>query len=91
MESSYKIDKLGNYIEQIRGISYKSNDVSEEQKEGYKVILRANSIKDSKLLLNDLVYVKEELIKEKQFIKKNDILMAASSGSKEIVGKSVQI
>lgn len=91
MKSSYKIDKLGNYIEQIRGVSYKPNDVSEEQKEGYKVILRANSIKDSKLILNDLIYVKDELIKEKQFIKNNDILMAASSGSKEIVGKSVQI
>lgn len=91
MESSYKRDKLGNYIEQIRGISYKPNDVSEEAKEGYKVLLRANSIKDNKLILNDLVYVKDELIKEKQFIKCNDILMAASSGSKEIVGKCVQI
>lgn len=91
MESSYKIDKLDNYIEQIRGISYKSKDISEDSKEGYKVVLRANSIKDNKLILNDLLYVKEELIKEKQFIKCNDILMAASSGSKDIVGKCVQI
>lgn len=91
MQSSYKVDKLGNYIEQIRGVSYKPQDVTEEQKEGYKVILRANSIKNNKLILNDLVYVKEELIKEKQFIKSNDILMAASSGSKEVVGKCAQI
>lgn len=91
MKSRYELDKLGNYIEQIRGISYKPSDISDEKKEGYKVVLRANSIKDNKLLLDDLVYVKDELIKEKQIIKCNDILMAASSGSKEIVGKSVQI
>ena len=91
MESRYKLDKLGNYIEQVRGVSYKPSDISDEKKEGYKVVLRANSIKDNKLLLDDLVYVKDVLIKEKQLIKCNDILMAASSGSKEIVGKSVQI
>lgn len=91
MESKYKLEKLGNYIEQIRGVSYKPTDVSDEKKEGYKVVLRANSIKDNKLILDDLVYVKDGLIKEKQLIKCNDILMAASSGSKDIVGKSVQI
>ena len=91
MESLYKIEKLGNYIEQIRGISYKPSDLNDTEKEGYKVVLRANSIQDNKLVLDDLIYVKEELIKEKQVIKKDDILLAASSGSKEVVGKSVQI
>lgn len=91
MKSTYKVDKLGNYIEQVRGISYKPNDISEEYRKGYKIVLRANSIKDNKLLLKDLVYVKDELIKDKQFIKCNDILMATSSGSKDIVGKCVHI
>ena len=85
------MDKLGNYIEQIRGVSYKNNDVTDKHLEGYSVVLRANSIKDYKLSLENLVYVKNDLIKEKQVLKKYDILMAASSGSKEVVGKTVQI
>ncbi|HBI7013550.1 TPA: restriction endonuclease subunit S [Clostridium perfringens] len=91
MKSTYKVDKLKNYIEQIRGISYKADNILDEYKSGYKVVLRANSIKNNKLELNNLLYVDENLIKEKQFIKANDILIAASSGSKEVVGKSVQI
>lgn len=91
METKYKKENLGLYIEQIRGISYKPMDIKDEPTEKYKVVLRANSIKDNKLKLEDLVYVKEELIKEKQILKKNDILVASSSGSKEIVGKSVKI
>ena len=91
MKSNYRVEPLSNYITQIRGISYKPTDISEEEIENYKVVLRANSIQDNKLVLNDLIYVKDSLIKEIQIIKENDILMAASSGSKEIVGKTVQI
>ncbi|MBO3404889.1 restriction endonuclease subunit S [Clostridium perfringens] len=91
MKSTYKVDKLKNYIEQIRGISYKADNILDEYKSGYKVVLRANSIKNNKLELNNLLYVDENLIKEKQIIKANDILIAASSGSKEVVGKSFQI
>lgn len=93
VNSMYKEEKLGKYIKQIRGISYKIDDIAEEEEEeeGYKIVLRANSIQGYKLILKDLVYVKEGLVKPEQFIKKGDILIAASSGSKEVVGKSVQI
>ena len=91
MNSKYEVKKLGDYIVQVRGISYKPTDISEEPIDTHMAVLRANSIKNNKLILEDLIYVNKDLVKENQIIKENDILIAASSGSKEIVGKSVQI
>jgi type I restriction enzyme, S subunit len=90
MLSRYKTYPLGNFIEQIRGVSYKKSDVSEVPKEGYIPLLRANNIQAGKLVFSDVIYVKKELVKENQLIKKGDIVIAASSGSKEVVGKSGQ-
>ncbi len=91
MESKYKLDVLKNYIEQIRGVSYKKTDVSNCLQEAYLPILRANNIQDNKIYFDDLVYVKKEKVKKDQLIKKGDILIAASSGSKSIVGKAGQV
>lgn len=90
MLSRYKTYPLGNFIEQIRGVSYKKSDVSEVPKEGYIPLLRANNIQAGKLVFSDVIYVKKELVKDNQLIKKGDIVIAASSGSKEVVGKSGQ-
>jgi type I restriction enzyme S subunit len=90
MLSKYKTYPLGNFIEQIRGVSYKKSDVSEVPKEGYIPLLRANNIQAGKLVFSDVIYVKKELVKDNQLIKKGDIVIAASSGSKEVVGKSGQ-
>lgn len=80
--------KLGNYIKQIRGVSYKPSDILNIPKEGYIPLLRANNIKDGKINFDNLVYVKKQKVKEEQLIKKNDILICTSSGSKELVGKA---
>jgi len=90
MLSKYKTYPLGNFIEQIRGVSYKKSDVSEVPKEGYIPLLRANNIQAGKLVFSDVIYVKKELVRDSQLIKKDDIVIAASSGSKEVVGKSGQ-
>lgn len=90
MLSKYKTYPLGNFIEQIRGVSYKKSDVSEVPKEGYIPLLRANNIQAGKLVFSDVIYVKKELVRDSQLIKKGDIVIAASSGSKEVVGKSGQ-
>lgn len=82
------MNKLGNYIEQIRGVSYKPEDCSEHKNNGYIPLLRANNIKDGKINYDNLVYVKEEKIKEEQYLKKGDILICTSNGSKELVGKA---
>ena len=51
--------RLGDYIEQIRGVSYKPEDVCSAQDKNAVAILRANNIQDDGLNFDDLVYVKK--------------------------------
>jgi len=80
--------RLGDYIEQIRGVSYKPEDICSSTDNDAVAILRANNIQDDGLNFDDLVYVKKRKISDKQYIKKGDIIVCASSGSKSLVGKA---
>lgn len=86
-----KIVEIGDLCEQIRGVSYGGGDVLDQPQQGYRPILRANNIDNGSINFDDLVYVPERYISEKQKLKKDDIVIAASSGSIDVVGKAAQI
>ena len=88
--SKCKTVRLGDYIEQIRGVSYKPENATDYEDETHKPILRAHNIQDSGLNYNNLIYVDTKNIKNFQYIKKGDIVVCASSGSKDLVGKAAQ-
>lgn len=81
--------RLEKYIKQIRGVSYSPEDISDVPVIDYLPILKANNIQEGSLKTDNLIYVHKSKIKPEQLIKKGDILIAASSGSKDSVGKSV--
>jgi type I restriction enzyme S subunit len=81
--------KVKEVAEFIRGVSYKKSESSKTRKEDSAPILRANNI-NRQLNYADLVYVPRERIKDEQFIKAFDIVIAMSSGSKNLVGKAAQ-
>lgn len=81
-----KVDSVGNLF---RGISYKKNDATLEPHKGYLPILRANNI-NGELNFDDLVYVPSKYVEDRQVVKKGDIIIAMSSGSKKLVGKSAK-
>lgn len=83
--------KMSDVAEQIRGVSYKPEDVVDGSREGAIGILRANNISDGVINFNDLVFVKRDRVLQKQILRKGDILICASSGSKHLVGKAAQI
>ena len=76
--------------EQIRGVTYVKSDASAVPRSDYSPILRANNIGEHGLLLEDLIFVPNTKISPKQRIVPNDILVAASSGSISVVGKTAQ-
>ena len=82
---------LGTLIEQIRGVSYKPEDLHATLNENSVILLRANNIKDGEINLDDVVYVDRKKVSEKQLLKAGDILICASSGSKELVGKAAYV
>lgn len=50
--------------------------------------MRANNIQEQGLILDNLVYVPEHKISQKQRILSGDVIIAASSGSIDVVGKA---
>ncbi|EXH88041.1 restriction endonuclease subunit S [Acinetobacter baumannii] len=82
------IVKIGDISSQIRGVSYSKNDAVLKKEEGYLPILRANNIQEQGLILDNLVYVPEHKISQKQRILSGDVIIAASSGSIDVVGKA---
>lgn len=80
--------KVKDIAMQIRGVSYHPEDLHNNLDEDSVVLLRANNIKDGKLILDDVVYVSKSKVAEQQYLQTGDILICASSGSKELVGKA---
>lgn len=77
-----------NYITQIRGVSYKPSDLHDSLNENSIILLRANNIDDGKINFEDVVYVDKSKVSETQILRENDVLICASSGSKNLVGKA---
>ena len=86
IQDEAKDQKLSSYIDIVRGVSYKPDDICKND-ESSRVILRANNISNLMLNFDDIVFVKSERVKDIQLLKKGDVLMCASSGSQEHVGK----
>ncbi len=73
----------------VRGVSYPKTDSRDDPAAGYVPVLRATNIQDARLVLEtDLVYVAESNVSPEQRLRPGDIVVATSSGSKHLVGKS---
>lgn len=84
------IDKISHYEDQIRGVSYKPNDLHDCLDDDSIILLRANNISDGRINYDDVVYVDRKKVSPDQFLRHGDILICASSGSKNLVGKAAQ-
>ena len=75
----------------LRGVSYKKQDATTEPAAGKIPILRATNIDDGKLNFTGLVYVPQEYVSKVQLLNVGDIVIAASSGSRHVVGKAASL
>lgn len=83
---------LSEVAELVRGVSYPKADAREEPAPGFVPVLRATNIQDARLVLDsDLVFVAERNVSPEQLLRPGDIVVATSSGSKHLVGKSGQL
>jgi len=83
--------KVGDLCEQIRGVSYEKGEALTSPRPGYVPILRANNITDRGLVYDELVYVPEQRVSAYQRLRRFDVVIAASSGSKDVVGKAAPV
>lgn len=85
------VDATGDDIfDLVRGVSYNKGDARSEAQAGYIPILRANNIAEGQINPDDLVYVPSRYVSPEQFLRTGDVLIAASSGSRSVVGKAAQ-
>ena len=80
--------KIKSYIKQIRGVSYKPDDLCDVLDDSSVILLRANNIEDGIINFDGIQYVSKSRVSSEQYLKKGDILICASSGSKNLVGKA---
>jgi type I restriction enzyme S subunit len=83
---------LGELVSAVRGVTYSRADVGAAEGGGYVGLLRATNFDHGRFLREgQLVYVKRECVKPAQYVRAGDMLVAASSGSLSVVGKSVLV
>lgn len=88
LNKNFPRENLGDYIVQIRGVSYKPEDLRSNLNADSLILLRANNIRDGKINHDEVQFVSKEKVSDEQIIRPGDILISASSGSLEHVGKS---
>lgn len=81
---------VGSVADLIRGVTYDKKDARNKSSEDLFPILRANNINQN-INYDELVYLPSKYIKEEQWLHVHDIVIAMSSGSKNLVGKAAQI
>jgi type I restriction enzyme, S subunit len=74
----------------VRGVSYDKAHASDLPGDDLVPILRANNISDAQIITDDLVYVPTRYVSPDQFLYDGDLLIAASSGSRTVVGKAAR-
>lgn len=72
----------------IRGVTYKKEESVDASKDGFVAVLRATNITGMSLTFEGLVYVPANNVSTEQLLRTGDVVVASSSGSKEIVGKA---
>ena len=80
--------RMPSVVEQVRGVSYKPTDLHASLDKDSITLLRANNIEDGKIIFSDVVFVDRKCVSTNQILKKGDILICASSGSRNLVGKA---
>lgn len=82
--------QIGDVADLVRGVTYKKQDASSEPAPGLVPLLRATNI-HGELDFDGLVYVHESCVSEDQHLAPGDSVIAASSGSLSVVGKSATL
>lgn len=92
LSNDWQWQQCGDVAEVIRGVSYKKHHVETEKKESNCLILRGGNIQDGKIVnQKDNIYVDRSLVKNKQRLLEQDVVIVASTGSVKVIGKAASV
>ncbi|HHB1592742.1 TPA: restriction endonuclease subunit S [Vibrio campbellii] len=84
----WKTGTISSISDLVRGVTYNKGDITSSDDREAIPILRATNITGNQIDIDDMVYVSKEMVDEKQFLNKFDILITMSSGSINHIGKN---
>lgn len=79
---------LGEFIELERGVTYSKEDVKIQDTKNKIGVLRATNVTGNTVDIDDLVFIPSCKASTSQMLRKFDVLIVMSSGSKEHIGKN---
>ena len=92
LPSGWALTRIENVANLLRGVTFKKAEASSEPGQGLVPIARAGNIEGDRVYLDrDLVYVPSERVADEQYLRSGDTLLATSSGSLSVVGKSALV
>lgn len=84
----YPLQRLGELVSGNRGVSYKPENLKTAIDDNSVVLLRSNNIQSGTLNFENVQIVPDSLVSDSQILKKGDIAVCMSNGSRQLVGKS---
>jgi type I restriction enzyme S subunit len=90
LPNGWESARLGDVAQVLRGVSYDKRDTASEPREGLIPLLRATNI-GVVLSFDAPVYVPRTVVSDAQMLRRGDIVVAASSGSRDLVGKAAPL
>ena len=83
---------VGSIAALIRGVTFRKSEALSHSTADSVPILRAGNVRDGRVQLGeDLVYVPQDRVSDGQLLRAGDTLIATSSGSASVVGKSALV
>lgn len=79
----WKIEPLLKHVELLNGLTYSPENI----KKNGLLVLRSSNVQESRIVLEDNVYVNCNVDKNK-YLKKDDILICVRNGSSNLIGKN---
>ena len=80
--------KLGEIVEFYSGLTYKPNDIVDDDKE--TLVLRSCNVQNGEIVENDNVYVTSGVVNSKN-VSQGDIIVVVRNGSRDLIGKHAVI
>ena len=90
MVGEWREVSLGDVSELVRGVSYRPNDLLSDGLNAVP-LLRATNIGEGILDLSNVLHVPSTLVREAQYLRRFDVVLAMSSGSRQAVGRLAQL
>ncbi|OCG05263.1 restriction endonuclease subunit S [Gilliamella sp. wkB112] len=86
----WKVLPLSYFVNCIRGVSYKPNDICLVERKDTVRMFRSTNIQNGLLNDQELIILPGNLVKEKQLLIDDDLVVCMANGSKSLVGKAAQ-